>query len=55
MLLEFQLKRKESAVSITLVNIGGYRICCQVDAEERMVLRPKKRKSSVGLGWHISS
>lgn len=49
MFLEFQSKRKESDVSITLVNIGGYRICCQVDVDERMDLRPKKRKRSVGL------
>lgn len=45
----FQLKRKRKDVSMTLAKMGGYRMACQVAAEDRMALRPKNRYISVGL------
>ena len=33
---------------MTLVKMGGYKICCQVEVEESIDFRPKKRKRSVG-------
>lgn len=50
----YQLKSQIKERSIIVAKMGGYKMDCHIVAEDKIDLRPKKRKSNVGLDKAMS-